>query len=92
MSLMFGPLTGHVALWLGDGDHTGLAPQHSVIFVPLGVRRVFCTVVPAPLALRATSLSRHHDRTVVHLPALLHATPTLHEAVLKINKRDMLDF
>lgn len=80
---MFGPIAGHVALGLGDSDDTSLAPQHPVVLVPVGVWRVLRTVVPATLALRAATLARHHHRAVVHLPALLHTTPALHEAVLE---------
>lgn len=91
MPLMLGPVAGHVALRLGDGDYSRLAPQHPVIFVPLGVRRMLRAVIPAALALRAAALARHHDCAVVHLPTLLHATPTLHEAVLETDIGYLLD-
>lgn len=82
MSLMFGSVAGYVALWFGDGDDSCLAAQDPVLLVPLGMRGVLGAVVPASLALGAASLSRQLYRTVVHLPALVRATPTLHEAVL----------
>lgn len=91
MPLMFRPVTRHVALWLGDGDDSSLTPQDLVVLIPLGVGGVLRAVVPAALALGAASLAGHHDRAVVHLPTLLHATPALHEAVLEINKRQILD-
>lgn len=83
MSLMFGSVAGYVALWFGDGDDSCLAAQDPVLLVPLGMRGVLRAVVPASLALGAASLSRQLYRAVVHLPALVRATPTLHKAVLE---------
>ena len=88
--LMFGPLAGYVALRLGDGDDSSFTSQDPVVFIPLCMGGMLGAVVPAPLAFGTAPLSRHHNRAVVHLPTLFHATPTLHEAVLESNKRYLL--